>query len=73
MDEALGKTHSANWYYTSTTTGVRFNFIRTFVNTYLNLDGTPFTNNPDYKTMQFQEEVVGRDKRLKQTIRLGRL
>jgi len=71
MDLALAKTHAANWYYTSTTTGVRFNFIRTFINTYLNLDGTAFTNNPDYKTMQFQQEVVGRDKRLKQTIRLG--
>ena len=71
MDLALAETHAANWYYTSTTTGVRFNFIRTFINTYLNLDGTPFTNNPNYKTMQFQEEVVGRDKRLKQTIRLG--
>jgi hypothetical protein len=71
MSEAFGKTHSANWYYTSTTTGVRWSLIRTFVNTYLNLDGTPFTNNPDYKTMQFQDEVVDRDKRLKQTIRLG--
>ena len=71
MDLALAETHAANWYYTSTTTGIRFNFIRTFINTYLNLDGTPFTNNPNYKTMQFQEEVVGRDKRLKQTIRLG--
>jgi len=71
MDEALAKTHSANWYYTSTTTGVRFNFIRTFINTYLNLDGTPFTDNPDYVTMQFQDEVKGRDKRLQQTIRLG--
>lgn len=71
MSESFAKTHAANWYYTSTTTGVRFNLIRTFVNTYLNLDGTPFTNNPDYKTMQFHEEVVGRDKRLKQTIRLG--
>lgn len=69
MDEALGETHSANWYYTSSTTGVRFNFIRTFINTYLNLDGTPFTNNPDYETMLFQDEMVGRDKRLKQTIR----
>jgi len=71
MDAALSKTHAANWYYTSTTTGVRWNLIRTFVNTYLNLDGTPFTDNPEYKTMQFQEEVIGRDKRLKQTIRLG--
>lgn len=71
MDEALGVTHAANWYYTSTTTGVRFNFIRTFINTYLNLDGTPFTSNPDYTTMLFHEEVLNRDKRLKQTIRLG--
>lgn len=71
MDPALARTHSANWYYTSTTTGVRFNFIRTFINTYLNLDGTPFTNNPNYQTMQFHQEVAGRDKRLKQTIRLG--
>jgi len=70
-DLTLGETHSANWYYTSTTTGVRFNFIRTFINTYLNLDGTRFTDNPDYVTMQFQDEVKGRDKRLKQTIRLG--
>jgi hypothetical protein len=71
MDLALGVTHSANWYYTSTTTGVRFSFIRTFINTYLNLDGTPFTDNPAYTTMQFQDEVKGRDLRLKQTIRLG--
>lgn len=71
MDISLAKTHAANWYYTSTTTGVRFNFIRTFINTYLNIDGTPFTNNPEYKTMQFQDEVKARDKRLKQTIRLG--
>ncbi|MEA4808161.1 RagB/SusD family nutrient uptake outer membrane protein [Macellibacteroides fermentans] len=70
-DGTLAVTHAANWYYTSTTTGVRFNFIRTFINTYLNLDGTPFTNNPDYKTMLFYDEVKGRDKRLKQTIRLG--
>jgi len=40
-DVALGVLHSANWYYTSATTGIRFNFIRTFINTYLNIDGTP--------------------------------
>ncbi len=71
MSVSLAKTHAANWYYTSTTTGVRFNFIRTFINTYLNLDGTPFTNNPAYTTMLFKDEVKERDKRLKQTIRLG--
>jgi hypothetical protein len=71
MNAALAKTHAANWYYTSTTTGVRFSFIRTFIHTYLNLDGTPFTNTPGYQTMEFQDEVIGRDKRLQQTIRLG--
>jgi len=71
MDLALSTTHAANWYLTSSTTGVRLNFVRTFINTYLNLDGTPFTNNPDYKTMVFKDEVKNRDKRLKQTIRVG--
>lgn len=69
MDNSLGVTHAANWYYTSTTTGIRFNFIRSFINTYLNLNGTPFTDNPDFRTMLFHEEVTGRDFRLKQTIR----
>ncbi|XOV91587.1 MAG: RagB/SusD family nutrient uptake outer membrane protein [Bacteroidota bacterium] len=71
MNEDFAVTHSANWYYTSTTTGIRFNFIRTFINTYLNIDGTPFTDNPGYETMEFQDEVKGRDKRLQQTIRMG--
>lgn len=71
MDASLAETHSANWYYTSATTGVRFSFIRTFINTYLNIDGTPFTDDPTYPTMEFQDEVKGRDMRLQQTIRLG--
>jgi hypothetical protein len=69
MDLSLSITHAANWYQTSSTTGTRFNFIRTFINTYLNADGTPFTNNPAYTTMVFKDEVKGRDKRLQQTIR----
>ena len=71
MDLALSVTHAANWVHTSATTGIRFSFIRTFINTYLNIDGTPFTNNPNYTTMVFKDEVKSRDKRLKQTIRLG--
>ncbi|MDX9798672.1 MAG: RagB/SusD family nutrient uptake outer membrane protein [Bacteroidales bacterium] len=46
-------------------------FTRHFVNTYLKLDGTPFTNDPNYKTTPFTEEVKNRDLRLKQSIRLG--
>src|SRR5687768_6355839 len=70
-DAGLSVLHAANWYYTSATTGVRFNFIRTFINTYLNIDGTPFTNTPGYETMQFKDEVKTRDRRLEQTIRMG--
>lgn len=65
----FGIRHAANWYYTSATTGIRFSFIRPFIHTYLQKDGTPFTNNPDYETMEFGEEVKERDLRLSQTIR----
>jgi hypothetical protein len=71
LDPAFSVLHAANWYLTSSTTGVRFNFIRTFINTYLNINGTPFTDNPAYPTMEFKDEVKGRDRRLEQTIRMG--
>lgn len=67
----LGKYNDANWYFTSATYGVRFSFTRTFINTYLNIDGTPFTNKPGYDTLVFASEVKNRDKRLQQTIRMG--
>jgi len=71
MDLSLSVLHNANWVYTSSTTGIRFNFIRSYINTYLKLDGTPFTNTPGYETMVFKDEVKSRDKRLQQTIRMG--
>lgn len=71
MSQELGVLHAANWKYTSPTFGVKSSMTRTFVNTYLNLDGTPFTSKPGYKTMTFPQEVKNRDLRLKQTIRLG--
>jgi len=70
-DITLKILNDANWYWTSGTYGDKASFIRTFINTYLNLDGTPFTNNPSYPTMLFKDEVKNRDLRLKQTIRLG--
>jgi hypothetical protein len=66
---ALAVRHMANWIFTSATTGVRFSFIRPFIHTYLNIDGTPFTNRAGYQTMTFQEETKNRDARLSQTIR----
>ncbi len=71
MSEELSILHNANWKYASSTYGVKANFNRTFINTYLTLSGTPFTNVPGYHTTIFTEEVKNRDKRLKQTIRLG--
>ncbi len=71
MNQELGVLHAANWKYTSPTFGVKSSLTRTFINTYLNRDGTPFTSTPGYKTMTFPEEVKNRDLRLKQTIRLG--
>lgn len=66
---SLAVRHDANWWYTSSTTGTRFSFIRPFIHTYLNLDGTPFTAKPGYATTSFEEETRNRDKRLQQTIR----
>jgi len=70
-DLTLKVLNDANWYWTSGTYGAKASFIRTFINTYLNIDGTPFTSNPDWPAMLFKDEVKNRDLRLKQTIRLG--
>lgn len=68
---ALSVLNDANWYYTSGTYGVRYSFTRTFINTYLNIDGTPFTDITGHDTMTFVHETQERDARLAQTIRLG--
>lgn len=70
-DASLGILNEANWWWTSGTYGAKASFTRTFINTYLKLDGTPFTNDPAYRTTLFKDEVKNRDLRLKQTIRLG--
>jgi hypothetical protein len=46
----------------------RFSPTEEFVNTYLCLDGTRFTDIPDYQTMSFIDETQNRDYRLKQTM-----
>lgn len=61
--------HDANWKWTSATYGTRLNFIRPFINTYLQLDGTPYTDKANWKTETFNEECQNRDRRLAQTIR----
>ncbi|MVT39031.1 RagB/SusD family nutrient uptake outer membrane protein [Chitinophaga oryziterrae] len=63
--------NDANWYFTSATYGSRLSFTKTFINTYLDIDGTPFTSKAGYDTLPFVKETQGRDKRLQQTIRMG--
>jgi hypothetical protein len=43
--------------------------VKRFVNTYLNKDGSRFTDNPDYNNTSFTDEIKDRDGRLAQTIR----
>jgi hypothetical protein len=66
---SLGVYNDANWFYTSATYGNRFSFIRTFINTYLNVDGSRFTDIPGHDTISFVNECKNRDWRLQQTIR----
>jgi len=44
-------------------------FSKKFIDSYLMADGTRFTDKAGWETMQFKEEVAGRDPRLAQTIR----
>ena len=71
LDAALQTYSSRNRKTISPTYGNRPALTRRFINSYLNVDGTPFTDNPNYKTTPFTEEVKNRDPRLKQTIRMG--
>lgn len=64
----LSTLHDLTWIYFSPTYGSRASLTKTFINTYLNLDGTPFTSQPSYKTKTFDEEFEGRDYRLMQTV-----
>lgn len=66
---SLARYHNANWLYTSSSTGARPGLTKTFINTFLNLDGSRFTDNDNYNQIFFTEEVLGRDKRLSQIIR----
>ena len=59
-----------NWWYNSSTYGPHLCMSRKFAKTYLNIDGTPYSEfNADGSYKTFVEETTGRDTRLNQTIR----
>lgn len=58
-----------NQYFTSPTLGFRSSPTKQFVNTYLKLDGSSFTDQPGFDTISFVNEMKNRDLRLQQTMR----
>lgn len=64
----LAVLHDLTWLYFSPTFGSRVSLTKTFINTYLNLDGTAFTDGSSYQTKTFDEEFENRDYRLMQTV-----
>jgi len=64
---SLGLKHNATGFTTSPTTG-KPGFTKRFVNKYLCMDGTRFTDKPDYETIGMGEEMTDRDPRMEQTI-----
>lgn len=66
---SLKRYNDANEYFTSLTLGNRTSPIKTFMDTYLMLDGTAFTNKPSFDTIIFFNETQGRDYRMQQTVR----
>ena len=68
-DTELLRWHDVTWKYNSATYGSRWSLTRPFVNSYLNVDGSRFTDKENYDEVPFAQECANRDKRLKQTVR----
>lgn len=68
FDYAGGARHNASAYTLLSSQGCP-GLTKKFINTYLMKDGTRFTDQPGYETMQFTEETANRDPRLAQSIR----
>lgn len=68
-NEKSGIFGEQNWWFNARSYGLCWSLVRSFVHTYLKLDGTPFTDDADYAVKSFTEEMEGRDLRLEQTVR----
>ena len=61
-------THDVTWYFTSGSMGPGWSLDADFVYTYLNRDGSRFTDRSDYKSTTYAEQFQNRDYRLQQTV-----
>ncbi|HEY0670296.1 MAG TPA: RagB/SusD family nutrient uptake outer membrane protein [Sphingobacteriaceae bacterium] len=68
FSEGLKVYHNATGFY-SNFGKYQPSLVKRFVNTYLKIDGTRFTDIPNFNSIEFQNEVLNRDARLAQTIR----
>ncbi len=60
--------NSITWKLFSGSFGNNWSLSQDFVNQYLNLDGSRFTDAPGYATKTYQQNFANRDNRLKQTV-----
>lgn len=60
--------HNLTWYTLSASAGSSWSVTKQFVNQYLMLDGTRFTDIPGYETITYTNEFKNRDNRLQQTV-----
>jgi hypothetical protein len=60
--------HDLTWISFSGSAGAQWSLIKQFVNQYLMLDGSRFTDQPSYETMTYTDEFKNRDNRLAQTV-----
>lgn len=68
FDANLSLFHNVQYYQNSSTSG-RPGLSKRIADSYLTTQGTRFTDQPGYATMQFYEETQNRDPRLAQTVR----
>ncbi len=72
--QSLSVFHEASWVFFSPTYGSRISLVKSFIDTYLMADGTPFTSQDGYEREYFyndatqESEFDNRDARLAQTI-----
>lgn len=69
FSEAGSRWHNITRQYDTASFGNRWSLTKQFVNTYLMIDGSRFTDKNSYNEMPFSDEVNNRDYRLAQTIR----
>jgi len=67
--EALGIRHTVNWAWMVPAMLTAFDLIRPFVCTFLQKDGTPYTDRPGWEYEEWYDEFQNRDGRLNATLR----